>query len=451
MSTARLTLSALWCDQGMAHMVQSFPTLDAVVADHIALVDFGAETMFKKTNLKLSQAAPAVTKVVEALLQQQEAGLTPTLDYVIVTHQDMDHWSLLNSLMDAVDELEIPMRVGRIVYGGADWGAGAKKTIDRLEEYGVNHKAPRTYLFNSTSNYADANGTIGQIGTLGDVALRVLMADAAISKSSSSAMKKNGTSAVIVIDYANERMILPGDATWETLQAANNVLNKWTTSPVQPVKVISAPHHGSLSTMTPSNDGVDSDLTQLKAFTELVRPDAVIASAGYSNSFKHPYLLILKVLGKYAGSNGLGKHSVVVYSINDSDWVRYDNVTKNIYTTVLGLTSPVPVADYHFTRNKLGFFTDASGFYGPSKGLISVPSTSFSVLSTAIQEEDDSDEEMQGTTTSVNPFDPSFPAAVIPSPSHQLLSTPPGGGRPAAYRQPTRRVMANRPNRPTAS
>ena len=67
-----------------------------------------------------------------------------------------------------------------------------------------------------------------------------------LRSSKAPSLRKNGTSAVVVIDYASERMILPGDSTWETLAFGNTLLKAWTTSPVQPVKVVSTPHHGSL-------------------------------------------------------------------------------------------------------------------------------------------------------------------------------------------------------------
>ena len=106
MKPARITLRALWCDQGMAHLLQAYDTAEAQAPTKLMLIDFGAETMFKSKVLKINLAAPAVTAVVESLFRQQEAGLTPKLDYVLISHQDTDHWSLLNYLMDAVNELK---------------------------------------------------------------------------------------------------------------------------------------------------------------------------------------------------------------------------------------------------------------------------------------------------------------------------------------------------------
>jgi len=367
----------------MAHMLQLYDTGDAQAPTSLVLIDFGAETMFKSRVLKLGVAAPAVSTVVETLLLQQESGLTPKLDYVLISHQDTDHWSLLNYLMDAVDELKVPMKVGQIIYGGSDWGTGALTTVKRLQAFGVDGNAPIHNLKSNVSDYVDANGTLESLLSIDELVLRILIANAPVASKAPS-MRKNGTSAVVVIDYNSQRMILPGDATWETLAACNKLLKAWTKSPVQPVKVISAPHHGSLDTMTPKNVGKDSNLKQLIEFTDFVKPEAVIASAGFENSFKHPYLIILEILGKYAKpsetNRGLGAHKTVVYLADISDWKFNSDVTDNVYTTVFSLTSPVEVADYLFTCNEFGFFTDAFGFYGPSKAVVSVPYTSVQVL-----------------------------------------------------------------------
>lgn len=372
MSTASITLSALWCDQGMAHMLRLYDKDGDMAPSGIVLIDFGAETMFKASDFKRSMSAPAVNSVIAALYLQIDAGKTPTLDYVVISHQDTDHWSLLNYLMDAVDVLEIPLKVNKIIYSGSDWGDAAKRAVERLSTYGVTE--PVDCLDAEVSDYRDANGEVGALFTIGDVTFRLLIANAvAAAKSKTPALRKNGTSAVVIIDYRSERMILPGDATWQTLGTANTILKQWTNSPLIPVKVVGAPHHGSLDTMTEKNSGADSNLSQLIDFTRLTQPEAVVASAGFNNSFKHPYLLILKVLAKHAGSGALGPHSTVAYQINTSDWVQHDNVEKNVYTTILNLLSPVLVADYLFTRNDAVFITECLPFYGPTKANISPP------------------------------------------------------------------------------
>ncbi len=437
MKPARVTLRALWCDQGMAHMLQLYDNLTTKAPSSLILIDFGAETMFKSKVLKLNVAAPAVGTVVETLLLQQDAGLTPKLDYVLISHQDTDHWSLLNYLMDAVDELEVPMKVGKIIYGGSDWGEAALKTVRRLQKYGVDGLAPYVVFKNNVTDYLDADGALGKVFSIDELVLRILIANAPVSSKSKS-MRKNGTSAVVVIDYASERMILPGDATWETLGACNKLLKAWTKSPVQPVKVISAPHHGSLDTMTSSNKGESSDLKQLIAFTDLVKPEAAIASAGFSNSFKHPYLVILNTLGKYAipsdTNRGLGPHDLIAYRPTIDDWELYSDRTENIYTTVLNLTSPVVVADYLFTNNDGVFLTEKFEFYGPCKAMVSVPYTSEQVLSKKRKRDESEDDSDDDGLTGIS--DESGRSAPIARPGLRSIFAPP----PQRWVPPPRRV-----------
>jgi len=437
MKPARVTLRALWCDQGMAHMLQLYDTVTATVPSSLILIDFGAETMFKSKVLKLNVAAPAVGTVVETLLLQQEAKLTPKLDYVLISHQDTDHWSLLNYLMDAVDELKVPMKVGKVIYGGSDWGKAASDTVYRLRTFGVDGLAPFRALDNNLSDYRDANGTLESILSIDELVLRILIANAPISSKSAS-MRKNGTSAVVVIDYASERMILPGDATWQTLGACNKLLKAWTKSPVQPVKVRSAPHHGSLETMTSSNKGESSDLKQLIAFTDLVKPEAAIASAGFSNSFKHPYLIILNTLGKYAvpsdTNRGLGPHDFIAYRPTIDDWELYSDKTENIYTTVLGLSSPVVVADFLFSNNDGVFLTEKFEFYGPCKAMVSVPYTSEQVLSKKRKRDESEDDSDDDGLTGIS--DESGRSAPIARPGLRSIFAPP----PQRWVPPPRRV-----------
>jgi beta-lactamase superfamily II metal-dependent hydrolase len=419
----------------MAHMLQLYDTAETSAPSSLILIDFGAETMKKSSNLVINQAAPAVTTVVETLILQQKAGLTPKLDYVLISHQDTDHWSLLNYLMDAVDELKVPMKVGQVIYGGSDWGTGASATVDRLRTYGVDGLAPFAALESNVSNYVDANGKIGSLVTIDELVLRILIANAPVAAKKKTGMHKNGTSAVVVIDYSSERMILPGDATWETLAFCNTLLKAWTTSPVQPVKMVSAPHHGALASMAAKRrKGEKSNLEQLKEFTELVKPEALIASAGFSNSFKHPYRIILDTLGKYTIPSMLGAHEIVVYEEDTADWALDEGKTESIYTTVLSLDSPVVVADYLFSRNEFGFFTEKFEFYGPSKAVVSVPYTSAQVLNKKRKRDEVEKDSSSGDLIGVDD-DSRQPAPIARPPSRSIFAPPPQRWMP-----PPRRV-----------
>ncbi|MEN2976714.1 hypothetical protein P7L78_02600 (plasmid) [Tistrella bauzanensis] len=390
-TAARVTLNALWCDQGMAHMLLANEHEDEFIPDVIALFDFGATLNFITKVLKPAIAAPAVKSVVEALQSQRIGDRVPKLDLVMVSHQDDDHWRLLTYLMDELERIELPYTVGKIVYAGSDWGQSALNVLTRLATKTADADTDLVYFNTVTSSYKPANGTLGQMKNYGDIVIRTLAANTPSKFKAKSKERKNGSSAVMVIDYARERIILPGDATWETMAAMNKILAAWTTSPVQPVTAMSAPHHGSLNTATQSNDaGNDSDLSELIAFTELTRPNSVIASAGIATSHKHPHAIVLKKLIKYAGSYAFPAHPVVYYDLIDAEFKRKDEVAANLYTTVLGLTAPVLVANWHFTVTPTHqTVVNATGFYGACKALVSVPDTESNLIEMLIEDDED--------------------------------------------------------------
>jgi hypothetical protein len=169
-----------------------------------------------------------------------------------------------------------------------------------------------------------------------------------------------------------------------------------------------------------------------------VKPEAAIASAGFSNSFKHPYLIILNTLGKYAipsdTNRGLGPHDFIAYRPTIDDWELYSDKTENIYTTVLDLTSPVVVADYLFTNNDGVFLTEKFEFYGPCKAMVSVPYTSEQVLNKKRKrdesEEDSDDDGLISTSDERARLGP------IARPSLRPIFAPP----PQRWMPPPRRV-----------
>lgn len=388
----KLVFDCLWCDQGMAHMLKGYEDAAGTVPDVIALFDFGATLNFITKVLKPAIAAPAVSKVADALVSQKTATRTPRLDLVVVSHQDDDHWRLLSYLMDEMEVRKCAFSVGRIIYAGADWGATALGVLNRLATHTANAATDLVYCKKYVSSYATPDEPPGTTRKLGDIYIRTLIANTPSSFPAKSKERKNGSSAVMVVDYANERIILPGDATYESMEAMNGVLNDWAESPVQPVTLMSAPHHGSLNTASSSVDGVDSDLTELTEFVSLTQPSSVVASAGIMNKHSHPQGLVLAKLSKYVGTNGYGAHPIVYFSTTTSEFKLVEGHEKNLYTTVAGLVTPVLVADWHFMlSHDYTTKTTATGFYGACKALISVPDTSDDLM--AMLEDDDSSDE----------------------------------------------------------
>lgn len=83
------------------------------------------------------------------------------------------------------------------------------------------------------------------------------------------AKNNNDRSLVVVVSFAEQRFLIPGDAMART--------EKWLLAQqvIQPLTVLLAPHHGSKSSSTP-------------AFVQATHPQHIVFSVGYRNAHRHP-------------------------------------------------------------------------------------------------------------------------------------------------------------------
>jgi beta-lactamase superfamily II metal-dependent hydrolase len=365
-----IIVHCLWCDQGMAHLMEVYEeggSQDIPAA--MILIDFGAEQMFKSRVLKANQAAPAVGFIIEKLLLLKKAGKEERLDFVVISHQDTDHWSLITYLLDAVEAEEIDLKVGKVAYGGGDWGESAKAAVKRLGAYTADSKNDVIPWTKFSTDYNYETGVKAELLHVGDVFVRTLVVNAPATGSIS--MKKNTTGAMMVIEYKSTTYILPGDATWQTLKSCTDVIDKWVekqkTQPVKPCFMMSVPHHGSLDTIVPNSTAAKLDFALAKKFVGQTEPDSIIASAGSKNSFSHPYLVVLAEFGANAGDNGFGAHNIVVVEDVKKEW-NVLVLIKNIYTTVLTTALPVEVCNWSFALRADGRVATIGGtFEQPTK------------------------------------------------------------------------------------
>ncbi len=393
MPTARITLSALWADQGMAHMLQTFDDETTATPSGIALFDFGTHVTGRMTLERTvghrtftTKSAPSVNAVLEALLAQLAAGQPPKIDYVVISHQDNDHWSFLYCLMQAIAEMELPVCIGRVIWGGREWNSYGVTLRDYLKlrccEADPDCVGPFVENDSAYSAYQCSDGPLDvyeleRFGELGDVSLRTLYVNLPTAQTSDMSSVRNASSAVVVIDFWEQRMILPGDATWETLQAINNVLAEWgDDNPLKPVRMMSVPHHGAIATMRQSGEEMSVLQEFIGIYTE---PERVVASAGVRNHYGHPDKRVMNQMAARAIPSRIGNppttHPLVVYSARDERLiVEQSDIAK--YTTVLSLDSPALAAHYLFSLSTAGFFTDWQRFSGVARPLDDVPASS---------------------------------------------------------------------------
>jgi hypothetical protein len=361
---AFMWLHCLWCDQGMAHVAQVYATTNPLQPAGMAIFDFGADQMFRSSVIRYQQAAPAVNKLIQYLLQLPQ----PRIEYVVVSHQDTDHWGLLKYFLDFIQQSQIPLQVGKVIYGGDLWGPSAVIQINRLGGYTANRA---TDVVRQTETYSDyLYGVPNILGQMGNVYFHTVITNAPTPRHRDGAMRKNGTSTVVAIAFLDNHFILPGDATWETLLYANNILAARSQSPFLNTDVMSVPHHGSMTTLVDGTPAAINGLALAATFADFCPAKSTVTSAGSENQNRHPYLQVIETFSRHVLGDGLEvPHSFVAYDPRINNWAEQPDTQRNIYTTVLSHgTNPIIVANWSFYRDIQGIrMTVFEHFPGVSK------------------------------------------------------------------------------------
>lgn len=344
MSASYIKVSALDCDQGMGTLIKVYETdkgTDKLVS--LALIDLGTD--------RRTEAQGAVTDVIDALKEMA----TPKIDLLVVSHQDKDHWSLLPDLQEKIGTDVPTTTMGSLYRGGVQWGKPAIKALKAWQtKFGVNF----TPFAKSNSGY-DVPGTKKLLKDLNDVKFRVLVTNLESSRSAGD-LQKNGSSAVILVEFGGRTVILPGDAISETLGYINDLCAKWVAkgkgNPLTPCDVLQVPHHGALRTIA-DNYTAEREKKKRKVdiagdFADNVSARYIVASAGYMSKHLHPSREVLKILSNAVRTDA-AKHTYVDFSFEEDVWEERET-EKGIYTTVLTIDSPTKRTSWTFTINASG-------------------------------------------------------------------------------------------------
>ena len=377
MTAKKVEVIALHCDQGMGNLIKIYDSVDAnAKPTHLVLIDLGSEAPGK------TLADKGLNEVFDTL--KNEAA-NPTIDLLVVSHQDKDHWSLLPWLLSYIEAdaaLKTKFKIGALYYGGLLWTKGAKAALTRCAAYASNKTA--TSFAPRMTDFDGTNLTVATFKEIDGVKFHLLCANTVSQKRKAPVgIIRNTSSAVIALEFGKSFVIFPGDATSETIGWINEqIFAKWTAKgkavPVEPCKVLSIPHHGALATISndyKSNDA-PSNLTKGALFSDYVKANYVVASAGFVLKFKHPYKSVLELLGKYVGFDVSGDpHYWVWYEATAADWTRKDKNLKGIFTTVIDFEKdgkkriPTDVSNWWFTIDEHGNVTFQLG----AKQAVAVP------------------------------------------------------------------------------
>jgi len=344
---AQLTIvRVLFCGQGMTTLVECYADgVEKAQADFLVLVDCGGNKDY---------AEPALDYIRDKVL----ATKAQRLDGVVISHQDQDHVSLLRYLGE---RLKGRATVGRVYLGGLSWESSNTSTVKAFlrdvsyDENLVVFNAP--YLSHYTGaivreklGYWIRYGQGGQGG--GEMFIRVLVSG---FETGARDIKKNASSTVIVVDIGSWKVVLPGDATYQTMLDVNTIMN--IDDLLQPVAGLEIPHHGALRTAVEDYDAKkDADQFNfqiIKEFAGNLQTKWVMCSAGPWNTHKHP---VEEVIDVFKGSLMTHlQHGYVAYVFERSDWQSYTNVVKAAYSTVeaIGLTAEASTStQFKYKENK---------------------------------------------------------------------------------------------------
>ncbi|MCT9825451.1 ComEC/Rec2 family competence protein [Pseudomonas veronii] len=370
----RAILDALWCGQGMSNVLRVFrddsadPTTTA--ADWLCVFDFGSGGL--SASKKVLGITPPVSFLIDQLKLQIAAGRDPVIDVMLISHQDRDHWLLLSELDKQLNDQKIALKVGRILLAGENW---RQSSTDALLKYAKRTADIKTCVTNYTaesSNYMAPLIGVGSTLSIGDVTLRMLVTNVATSKSLED-IERNCSSAIVLLQLGPFSFILPGDATWETLSRLKTIMSGWSKNPLPSVYAASVPHHGAERTMSRSASTVD--LQDLVWFTGYTRPTSIFASAGYYNTHSHPYLSVLDAMGRYTLAQQFHERPIVVFNGKKSAFEVIPKQQRNIYTSVMNLTTPVRSANWIFNITPNTNSTGVQVFDAGVPGILLPPQT----------------------------------------------------------------------------
>ncbi|MEV0410541.1 MBL fold metallo-hydrolase [Streptomyces sp. NPDC050448] len=338
----------LWCGQGMTTLVEIYDDgVEKDAADYLALIDCGGSPTYGKD---------AVNHIKDKVAKR--ATTPKKLDLVVISHQDDDHNGLLGALGKELKTIDA--RVGSVHIGGLSWLPGNQATVNTFltaVQYpggAVNFSAPEA------SDYPGGGTAPGHIAEHKDVKFRILISNLNLPNVTDDIVR-NGSSAVVVVDNGVNTVVLPGDATFQTMLAINTKLGG---APLTPqVLALEIPHHGALRTAVENyaakGKKTDFTWTIIEDFaTRVMKPKKVGASAGPWNTDNHPVKEVIEVF--VGTTDTAASHTYVAFVFfQKKSTVQWDTITidRAVDTTIQKLNvkqkkrkrdAPAPAAGTDF-------------------------------------------------------------------------------------------------------
>lgn len=217
---------------------------------------------------------------------RDEKGNKVTIDYCVATHPDSDHIGLMPYVYEQYDVLKsyrpyvysenksasaLPYELNK--------GIKIKNSSNIYYDYITNVNAEQTYweFFKDDSDFS--NGFTGKDGEIYEYTVNFVMPYADNLNDYQYFTTPNDFSAVIMLEYADRKILFTGDIEYETGKkgAEQSFIREFSTSNPAMVDcdVLKVAHHG-------------SDSSTSLEFLSLVKPEYSVISCGLSNKHGHP-------------------------------------------------------------------------------------------------------------------------------------------------------------------
>lgn len=187
-----------------------------------------------------------------------------TIDYVLVTHPDKDHYGGCNDVFDRFS-------VSSIIYNGF-----VKQQSAEWQEFW-------RFVTNESAVYTEV--TSSQLFHIGSSTIHMLYPDHSLREeaavpgyTTTNAADPNNGSIVFLLSYGNATFLFTGDAETEEEQYLVDAYGQ-----VLDVDVLKVGHHG-------------SQTSSIQPFLDVVTPAYAVVSVGVDNTYGHPSLRVLKRL-----------------------------------------------------------------------------------------------------------------------------------------------------------
>lgn len=266
-----------------------------------------------------------------------------TLDYVVFTHGDIDHYNLFLAFMQ-----KFRPKIGNLLFGGNESDYG--KTISTIRQV-------QKVQGNTVNQIADPQAYPTLLGNFGGATVDIVCMNAPASKRAS-AWVKNTSSVCLQIAYAGHKVMLTGDATIDTEAAilAGFQTAGHTLAELESI-IWKVQHHGSLRTsirpswvgaVKPQGVFISSDRSGSLGFglkntghrlpqeaaIDVIRANTVLGHAAAAHSYVSSYDPddYTGYTNPDDGASGLADKFAAAG--NDKEWLTA-STTEGIYTTLL--------------------------------------------------------------------------------------------------------------------